>query len=50
MRKSKLKRYLYRAFGMKNPYSYQTIISWITVDSRNIACHQLWAAYRWERE
>lgn len=35
-------------FGIK-PYGWQTIRSWALVDSRNMACHQLWGAYRWER-
>jgi hypothetical protein len=38
------------AFGMKRWYGWRTLLSWARVDSRNMACHQLWAAYRWERD
>jgi len=30
-------------------YGLRTLLSWALVDSRNMACHQLWGSYRWER-
>lgn len=30
-------------------YGWRTLLSWALVDSRNMACHQLWAAHRFER-
>ena len=30
-------------------YNWRTLLSWILVDQRNLACHKLWASYQWER-
>lgn len=39
-----------RFWNRRLSYNWRTHISWLLVNSRNLACHQLWSAYRWERK